>query len=81
MSEMIDRVAKAIEDADANGFSKLPYEAIARVAIEAMREPTVDMLAAAYRAVGVPEKPILRYAFNAMIDQAGGRLKASEPAR
>lgn len=44
MSEMIERVAKAIEEADANGFSKLPYWECAKVAIEAMREPTSEMI-------------------------------------
>lgn len=61
MSEMIDRVAKAICDAE-NGIwnsligdwhtriSREKYSAMARAAIEAMREPTVAMEDAPYEA-------------------------------
>lgn len=68
MSEMIMQVARAISEADMDCDGD--YRKLAVAALESMREPTVEMLAAAYRAVGVPEKPILRYAFNAMIDAA-----------
>jgi hypothetical protein len=53
MSEMVERVARAIEAArEANPYMWHPdteparmYESIARAAIEAMREPTEEMLA------------------------------------
>ena len=40
MSEMLDRVAKAIIDA---GYNPATAADIARISIEAMREPTEDM--------------------------------------
>ena len=68
MSEMIERVAKAIEDADANGFSKLPYWACARAAIEAMREPTEAMADAGTTETNSEEDAI--ECWNAMIAEA-----------
>lgn len=49
MSEMVDRVAAAILNRDYMGESRmgpLEAEALARAAIDAMREPTPEMLAA-----------------------------------
>lgn len=47
MSEMIERVAKAIEAA---GYNPATAPAIARIAIEAIREPTDAMLDAPWTA-------------------------------
>lgn len=40
MSEMVDRVAKAMEERATRGLAMPPWREIARVAIEEMREPT-----------------------------------------
>lgn len=65
MSEMIDRVAKAISDAGMAWLAEndpkrmtmtwadIPDEVLAKAAIEAMREPTVAMLEMAERRVCV----------------------------
>lgn len=51
MNEMIDRVAKALckQDSEPKECARF-YAAIARVAIEAMREPTAAMLTAGWEA-------------------------------
>lgn len=45
MSEMVERVARAIADADMEDYEgrEALYNAFARAAIEAMREPTNNM--------------------------------------
>jgi len=45
MNEMIERVAKAIKDSDSYQDYK-DYKGYARAAIEAMREPTEEMIEA-----------------------------------
>jgi hypothetical protein len=75
MSEMTERVAKAIFDAMdiTDGLDWTSAERYARAAIEAMREPTVDMIDAA--------ASVDRYAepgdeWGAMIDAALGKVDA-----
>jgi hypothetical protein len=45
MTETVERVAKAL--CDAQGYHREDFEALARIAIEAMREPTQAQLDAA----------------------------------
>lgn len=67
MNEMIERVAKAIGktvyETDRGGLTGWDANAVARAAIEAMREPTEAMLEAA-------SGSIARWAWPAMIDAA-----------
>ncbi|WNV09937.1 hypothetical protein [Tardiphaga sp. 709] len=77
MSEMIERVAKAIYDAfatvgDYENPTKEDIKNAARAAIEAMREPTEAMDAAAYAADGTNMPLAITYkeAWQAMIDAA-----------
>lgn len=51
MSEMVERVARAIEIVTPDGISPVS-ELMARAAIEAMREPTEIMKAKGYQAPG-----------------------------
>lgn len=43
MSEMVERVARALAKEEGYAYDPLPYDARARSAIEAMREPTKAM--------------------------------------
>ncbi len=63
--DMIERVARAIANADDNSFYER-YLILAKAAIEAMREPTEEMINFAWdkRAVGV------KGSWNTMIDAA-----------
>lgn len=86
MSEMVERVARAIEEKlgeltsgdyslnyrHPDGDGELASEIVARAAVEAMREPTEAMLEAADRLMGVEEDgfPSPRSAYIAMIDSA-----------
>lgn len=47
MNEMVERVAKAMAKADADNPAWKMYVREARAALEALREPTVEMLVAA----------------------------------
>jgi hypothetical protein len=49
MSEMVERVAKAIADADGDYTAMDHHRGRARAAIAAMREPTREMIDAAYK--------------------------------
>lgn len=84
-NEMIERVAKAIRDTNANTvgltFTELS-EAMARAAIEAMRDPINPMLHAAAKAMSPDFRPTLDYVstkqkhrirYRAMIDAALGK--------
>lgn len=46
------------------------YRKAARAAIEAMREPTAEMLAACYPRYGIPENPLYANVWRTMIDAA-----------
>jgi hypothetical protein len=46
MSEMIERVGRALAEQEGYAYDPLPYDARARAAIEAMREPTEGMVTA-----------------------------------
>jgi len=82
MNEMVERVARASfvawsgERKNGKTFEDMPtWEREwclnhARAMIEAMREPTVEMLVAAYAIVGIPERPVLANGYRAMIDEA-----------
>lgn len=50
MSEMIERVARAIRDVKSHGDLALTHEDLARAAIAAMREPTGEMVKAIHSA-------------------------------
>lgn len=78
MSEMVERVARAIADAGGSDFDQLPskhgpgfglrnmYMNMARAAIEAMREPTQRMEDAAFsQTMTIPTR-----GYTAMIDAA-----------
>jgi len=65
MSEMIDRVAAAIVVVQ-SGPRPWSYEEVARAAIEAMREPSVDMCLAGSSCFAEAPANI----FDAMIDEA-----------
>lgn len=78
MSEMVERVARAIADAGGSDFDQLPskhgpgfglrnmYMNMARAAIEAMREPTGAMEDAAFSStLTIPKR-----GYQAMIDAA-----------
>lgn len=68
MSEMVERVAKAIEDADIeNGCD---YIGMARAAIAAMREPTSGMISASAKCNIEPEMMLHKQRWKAMIDEA-----------
>jgi len=68
MSEMIERVAKAILEEQRKNRSVFPSNIdLARAAIEAMREPTCDMLNAGWRKDGWP------LSYRAAIDAALGK--------
>jgi len=70
MTEMVERVAKALwqdrwPDQEWNVLQRLNYMGHARAAIEAMREPDIDMVQAGWDARGeVCER------YRAMIDEA-----------
>jgi hypothetical protein len=73
MTEMVTRVARAM--AEAAGFAwencaQPQWERDARAAIEAMREPTVEMLAAVYPVLGIPPTPIYANAYRIMVGAA-----------
>ena len=86
MSEMVERVARAIcrangEDPDEPGYGFLGggaptsyawqgYASHARVAIQAMREPTESMTAAAYAEPAVALTPFAPHYWRRMIDEA-----------
>lgn len=83
MSEMIERVARAIIQAmpytgDGPDDPKIDYPSVARAAIEAMREPTEDMQFAGVKMLS-PESGMdaARDAFNAMIDAAHSPREAA----
>jgi hypothetical protein len=76
MSDMIERVARAICEAermnpdDALG-GWVHWQEAARAAIEAMREPSEEMLFAGHRAIKAPDRMLpSRAAWLAMIDVA-----------
>lgn len=61
MTSMLDQVAKAIERADTGMV--VPYEELARAAIEAMRDPTAAMIAAGGEAYyGQPREKAVEWA-------------------
>jgi len=43
MSEMVERVARALAKEEGYAYDSVPYDARARAAIEAMREPPESM--------------------------------------
>ena len=51
MTEMVERVARALAEVDANHeiYHQRPYVEWARAAITAMREPTKEMVRAGFR--------------------------------
>lgn len=61
MSEMVERVARAIKDAE-----QMHWNDMARAAIEAMREPTAKMVVIADSSL----RPISPRIWRAMIDEA-----------
>jgi hypothetical protein len=74
MSEMVERVATAIFDAGERWDEEepalaghVPYDVLARAAIEAMREPNMAMLNKANRALDRDKAAV---AYRAMIDAA-----------
>ena len=74
MSEMIERVARAIwkkADEQYLGTEKMEdCDAIARAAIEAMREPTMEMIAAGAHGSGEDSDRVAIGAWKEMIDAA-----------
>lgn len=87
MSEMIERVARAMAvafEANEDEFAScddlvdaclggdFDLYNIARAAIEAMREPTDEMLRASFRANTDPEIKLHKQRWQAMIDEALG---------
>lgn len=80
MSEMIDKVAAAIDKAGNDwlraqtiqrSWFSVPREVLARAAIEAMREPTEAMATLAKGALtGYPRREMLESVHRAMIDAA-----------
>lgn len=44
MTEMVERVGRALAEADGYAYAPYPYDVWARAAIEAMREPTESMI-------------------------------------
>lgn len=70
MNEMIERVARAIADADMEDYMEFAhrYDAAARAAIEAMREPSEKMVLAG-KAVE-PRHYTFSSSYLAMIDAA-----------
>lgn len=72
MTEMIDRVAKAIFEAMdvTDGLDSSAAERYARAAIEAMREPTDAQITAFSRACDTNGQCLVKYGYNAMIDAA-----------
>ena len=86
MSEMVERVAKAIYEAGPDGYvweSAAPYwlneyRDLARAAIAAMREPSVEMEKAGARGISAcftpePDDPPALAAWRAMVDAALGK--------
>lgn len=68
MSEMVERVTRAIE---MGRYHRAKPETIARRAIEAMREPAEAMVAAAtVRDGGCGQAEVARMNFTLMIDEA-----------
>ena len=74
MTDMIERVARAIADAERNRRPSMaePFaETLARAAIEAMREPTSNQLDAGYAAISERQcDDDLAFGWRAMIDEA-----------
>lgn len=82
MSEMFERVFRAIAKAGGNNPDRLPkepgpgypmrqmYEAMTRAAIEAMREPTDEMANAGYHGTSYWEDSHPTAVWQAMIDAA-----------
>lgn len=69
MSEMVKRVCAAIDGAYSHG--DLSWEKCARAAIEAMREPTEEMVQAANHMTGYSlENEYIKQEWRAMIDEA-----------
>lgn len=66
MSEMIERVGRALAQEDGYAYDPLPYDARAKAAIQAMREPTNRMVDAFY----VDHYGQAVTAWKAMIDEA-----------
>ena len=75
MNEMIERVARAMAEADVHNTAWKLYVREARAAIEAMREPTEEMFVAAYAVNGGKwtddeYEPPPKICWSAMIDAA-----------
>ena len=73
MSEMIERVAKVLEAMDPHtgqGYMDEKHRPTARAAIEAMREPTEDMVVEGYCQEYALTHKMMVEAYQAMIDEA-----------
>jgi len=70
MSEMIERISDVIERKMNASKGCVALEDLSRDILKAIREPTAEMLIAAYRVIGVPQNPILANAYRVMIDAA-----------
>jgi hypothetical protein len=72
MMDMVERVGRALAEADGYAYDPMPYDRWARAAIEAMRVPTdnMDMAgveAEAFRSLGLLK---VRHIWGAMINAA-----------
>jgi hypothetical protein len=81
MSEMVKNVAQAIAHADSYGGLEhahertlLHYSTLARAAIEAMREPTEEMIAACD--INIPTEGMIIGVWTDMIDAALDKVDA-----
>lgn len=71
-NEMIERVARAIADANMEDYDELKelHDALARAAIAAMREPTEAMEREYFNALTGNRREVGRKVYRAMIDAA-----------
>ncbi|TPM39564.1 hypothetical protein [Mesorhizobium sp. B2-3-4] len=74
-SEMLKSVARAIGTADGHSLTEADYLGMARAAIEAMRDPSFEMMRAMYEAMFVDrwdgsQAPMIGAGFEAAISAA-----------
>lgn len=68
--DMIERVARAISEVDCLPLGPAHARAMARAAIEAMREPTTAMIDATQDIYAEPGRHLIEYVWEKMIDAA-----------
>ena len=70
LTEMVERVARALAKEEGYAYDPFPYDARARAAIEAMRDPTEEMLDFFIYPTNECDDPDFKAIWQLMIDSA-----------